>query len=57
MYLSSCNCSNSSPFYALSSISFYDTKPKIGFMGVKLRACLKSSMTPLEDPKGKSGSR
>lgn len=49
---SSCNCSNSSPFYALSSISFYDTKPKIGFMWVKLQAFLKTCMIVLGDPKG-----
>ena len=54
-YLNSCSSSNSSPFYALSSISFYDTKPKIVFMWVKLRACLKSSLISLGDLKRKSG--
>lgn len=48
MYLRPCSSSNSSPFYALCSISFYDIKLKIGSLWVEL-----SLPEVLQDSRGK----
>lgn len=53
MNVSSCSSSSSSPVYALSSISFYNTKPTIGFIWVKPWPHLKSSLIRWEIPKEK----